>query len=93
MKSKILCEICGSDDIRMQVQATISAPAELNHLFSKSNLRRKDVYLLGVNWETGDFLCSNCGHIVIEGYGNYVSRLEKEVKELRKKLQIIGNIK
>ena len=36
------CIHCGSPT-RMQVQATISAPGELNHQLSKTNLRRKDV--------------------------------------------------
>ena len=77
------CERCGSPT-RMQVLATISAPGELAHKFSKQNLRRGDVHILGVNWETADYICTNvkCRH-VLDGYGNYVSNLEKEVKKLR----------
>ena len=69
----------------MQVQATISAPGELAHKFGKSNLRRGDVHLLGVQWETADYICSNpkCGHVV-DGYGNYVSNLKKENDRLKK---------
>ena len=80
------CLKCGSPT-RIQVQATISAPGDLAHQFSKQNLRRKDVYLLGVNWETADFICTNpkCG-VVRDGYGNYVSKLEKEVKRLKEEL-------
>ena len=66
-----------SGPTRIQVQATLSAPAELLHNFSKTNLRRRDVYLLGVNWETADTISENCG-TVVHAYGNYISRLEKK---------------
>lgn len=75
----IKCPKCGSEN-RMHVQATISAPASLEGEFNKSNLRRSDVYITSVNWETADYICVNCGTL-IPGYGNYVSRLEKKVKE------------
>ena len=89
---KMRCERCGSDT-RMQVQATISAPGELAHKFSKSNLRRKDVYLMGVLWETADFICTNpnCG-TVKDGYGNYVSNLKKEVDRLHATLAQIREL-
>lgn len=81
------CSRCGADQ-RMQVQAVISAPAELERQFSKQNIRRKDVHLMGVLWETADFICTNpkCG-AVDDGYGNYVTNLEKEVKRLKKKYE------
>lgn len=77
------CERCGGST-RMQVQAVISAPGELAHKFSKKNLRRKDVHFIGVLWETADFICENtkCRH-VLNGYGNYVTELKKEVERLR----------
>lgn len=81
------CQRCGSAT-RMQVQATISAPGDLAHKFSKQNLRRKDVYLLGVNWETADFICTNIKcRIVTNGYGNYVSNMEKEIERLQEKYE------
>ncbi len=85
------CEMCGSPT-RMCVQAIISAPGELAHKFSKQNLRRADVYLLGVKWETADFICTDpkCRHVT-NGYGNYVSNLEKEVKKLRAQINGGGN--
>ena len=72
-----VCPKCGGNT-RMQVQATISAPSSLVHQLSKQNLRSKEVYLMGVNWETADFICENqdCQHIT-DGYGNYVTKLEK----------------
>ena len=81
------CGRCGGDT-RMQVHAVISAPGELAHQFSKQNLRRKDVYLMGVLWETADYLCTNpeCRY-VITGYGNYVTNLEKEVERLKAKYE------
>ncbi len=77
------CEECGSPT-QMQVQAVISAPGDLAHQFTKKNLRRKDVHLMGVLWETADFICTNpeCGAIA-NGYGNYVTELKKEVERLR----------
>ena len=77
------CERCGSDT-KMQVHAVISAPGELAHKLSKRNLRKKDVKLLCVLWETANFICLNttCNNIS-KGYGNYVSNLEKEIEMLR----------
>jgi hypothetical protein len=52
-------------------------------LFSKQNLRSKDVHLQGVLWETTDFICSSssCGRVT-NGYGNYVSKLKERVDKL-----------
>lgn len=73
---------------RMQVQAIISAPGELAHQFSKKNLRSKEVYFMCVLWETADYTCAepNCGRLVLPGYGNYITNLEKRVKELEASL-------
>ena len=81
------CDRCGSPT-RMQVEAVISAPGELAHRFSKQNLRSKDVYLLGVMWETAGFICTNpkCGK-VRDGYMNYVTNLKKEVERLKAKYE------
>lgn len=72
------CQRCGSTT-RIQVQAVISAPEELSHQFSKRSLRRGDVQLMGVLWETADHICTDpkCGH-VHSGYGNYVTRIRDE---------------
>ena len=76
------CSKCGSKT-RMNVLAGISAPSELSHQFSKSNLRQKEVWLTHVNWETADYICTNplCCHIT-NGYGNYVTGLEKRIQQL-----------
>lgn len=86
------CPHCGSEG-RIQVQAVISAPAALAHQFSKQNLRRADVHLMGVLWETMDFICGNekCGRVT-DGYGNYVTNLAKRVKELEKLVADIPQI-
>lgn len=86
------CPRCKSP-MRMQVQATVSAPAKFERNLAKANLRRGDVYLLGVNWETADFICERptCGHVT-PGYGNYVTRMEREVAELQAQLAALtGN--
>lgn len=82
------CLKCGSPT-RMHVQAVISAPSDLAHRFSKTNLRRSDVHLLGVLWETADYICTKCGHIH-DGYGNYVSNLKRENERLKSKLKEYG---
>lgn len=74
--------------MRMQVQTTISCPSSMNRHFTKRNMRKKEVYFLGVNWETADYICPKCGFI-IQGYGNYVSRLEKENMDYKK---IVNNM-
>ena len=81
------CPHCGKAG-RIHVHATISTPGELVHNFSKRNLRRGDVHLVCVNWETMDFLCENpkCQRPTL-AFGNYVSNLEKENKELKKQLE------
>jgi hypothetical protein len=81
------CIHCGGKT-RMQVQAVISAPGELANQLSKKNLRSKEVYLMGVLWETADYICAepNCGRLVLDGYGNYVTNLKKRVKELEASL-------
>lgn len=58
----------------MLVQATLRAPARFYGQFSKSNLRSKEVYFMGVNWETADLLCPDHG-LVRDGYGNYVTKM------------------
>ena len=81
------CPHCGSSG-RIHVHATISAPGELNANFTKRNLRRGDVHLVCVNWETTDFLCSNlkCQRPTL-GFGNYVSNLAKENQRLKELLE------
>jgi len=86
------CPKCGYS-MRMQVQAVISAPSDLAHQLGKRNLRRKDVYLMGVLWETADHICDNpdCRH-VLDGYGNYVTKLKKENERMQEVLRNIGDL-
>lgn len=79
------CTKCGKET-RMQVKAVLSAPSSLEGRFSKTNLRSKDVYLMGVNWETADYICEHC-RTVENGYGNYVSRLERKNEEMKQLLE------
>ena len=46
------------------------------------------MYLMGVLWETADFICTNpeCRK-VLDGYGNYVTSLKKEVERLKSKYE------
>lgn len=66
------------------VQTIITAPSRLYRLFSKKNLRSKEVQTNGTLWETCDFICGNpeCGRVT-NGYGNYVTRLQDENEKLK----------
>lgn len=84
---------CGryGEETRMQVQATISAPSTMYANLSKINLRKKEVSLLSVNWETADIICT-CGYVV-NGHGNYVTRLEADVARLKAELDYLKELK
>jgi hypothetical protein len=81
------CEKCGSAT-RAMLMMQVSAPPEMLHYFSKKNMRSKDFHILGVLWETADYICTNesCRHIT-NGYGNYVTNLKKENERLKKILE------
>jgi hypothetical protein len=76
------CEHCGSPGT-IQVQVTVQAPGDHYHKFTKAMFKHNDVQIISANWETTDFICGNpdCGR-VSDGYGNYVTKLERRVKEL-----------
>jgi hypothetical protein len=59
-------------------------------MFSKQNLRSKNVHLQGVLWETTDFICESkdCARIT-NGYGNYVSKLKERVDELEAQISAL----
>jgi hypothetical protein len=80
------CPKCNSSTV-MQVQLMLQAPGECSQNLSKKALRRKDVHVMGVLWETADYVCTNpqCGH-VLDGYGNYVTNLAKANESLRQQL-------
>lgn len=83
----LVCSKCDSPT-RIQVQAVISAPGNLFRRLSKRDVRRSDVQIVGVLWDTTDIICTNsdCCHIS-NGYGNYVTNLEREVKRLKSKYE------
>lgn len=76
------CIKCGAET-RMQLLVGVSAPSRLTGKLSKQNLRGKEVWLTHANWETADYICTNteCRHVT-DGYGNYVTGLEKKVAQL-----------
>ena len=86
----MICQKCGSRNTRMMGLVTLSAPTEFHSNFSKTNLRRKDVYLQGVCWETFDIICCEpkCGHVT-DAYGNYVTNMKKENESLKKEIEVL----
>ena len=89
---KFSCPKCGSS-MRMQVNACISAPSDLMHDFKKTNLRRKDVYFMGVFWETATHICSNekCKN-VIDGYINWIDEMKVQNEVMKEALQKIHEL-
>lgn len=71
------CENCGSE-MQMTVQMLVSAPSSMESHFTKMNMRKKEFKPVAVSWETANYFCENCGHI-IHGYGNYVTNLKKDL--------------
>lgn len=81
------CEKCGSPTKAM-VMMQVCAPANMMHNFSKKNMRDKNFTIMGVMWETADYICTNekCRHVT-NGYGNYVTNLQKENELLKQKIK------
>lgn len=79
------CSKCGGET-RITFMVGVSAPSSIEGKFSKSALRRKDVHFTHANWETINSVCVDCTHSHF-GYGNYVSRLESELKRLKEKYE------
>lgn len=86
------CQRCGSDTL-MQLQITISAPSSFYGNLSKTNLRKKECRIVGVKWETADYICTNheCRYVA-KGYGDYVINLQKENKQLKTMLEQFQNM-
>lgn len=77
------CERCGSTT-RAMGNIKISIPSEFVYNLSKKNIRSKEFRIMGALWETFDFICTNvsCGKVT-DGYGNYVTNLQKENERLK----------
>lgn len=60
---KVLCQRCGSSKVRMGVNLFLDAPTRFYARLSKSNLRAKDVQVMGAGWDRAYFYCSlpKCG--------------------------------
>jgi len=78
LSNEMKCEKCKADTI-ITVQVGIHCPSEMYGNLTKSNLRKKEVWLTHANWETTNFICEN-GHTTF-GYGNFVTRMEKALKK------------
>lgn len=53
------CPRCNSA-ITVQLNLIIVIPGELLHRVSKTALRRKDVQILGADWDRATYVCSQC---------------------------------
>ena len=76
------CIHCGSPDVRLMAQMTVTFPAHMEHNLTAKNRRSKEFRVTGVQWETVDVICSKCSHVT-DGYGNYVTRLRKAAEHAR----------
>lgn len=52
------CPKCGKKGVRRFVELMLDIPMELEGKLSKGALRRKDVLLMGVDWERGSIFLS-----------------------------------
>jgi len=58
----IVCPECGGDNLRFMVDAILLAPVrEFYGKLTRTNLRSKEVRLVGVNWDHASFICPECG--------------------------------
>lgn len=87
------CEKCGSET-RAMGYMQVSVPSSYMNNFTKNNIKSKEFRILGVNWETFDFICTNesCRYVT-DGYGNYVTNLKKENERLKNSLNETNKVK
>lgn len=64
MKSLNQCPKCKQMTWNINVYLHVTAPGEMYHNFSKTNLRSKDVRIAAAIWETASWWCHNskCCH-------------------------------
>ena len=68
------CENCGSEDLDIMFDITISIPQELYRNLHKQDFKRSDVKIWGANWSSADFICKNCGHVKSTELDAYMSK-------------------
>ncbi len=67
------CKKCGSSNILVIAEVTISMPVNNFHNLTKKAISSRGVRLWGVDWEKASFVCGNCF---------YTKRLEKNVENV-----------
>lgn len=87
---KVICERCGGDEFIYMVDAIIVAPATIGFKLSKQNLRKKDVYIQRVDWDTRTFICKKCNKVDSDIRTGYIKALRDDGDALRARLRELG---
>lgn len=58
--NQIICKKCGSTNLGVMFDITVSAPIEYYHNFSKKAMQDKSVKLWGADWGKADIICNDC---------------------------------
>lgn len=70
------CENCGSEDLDIMLDITISIPQELYHNLHKQDFKRSDVKIYSANWSSADFICKKCGYVKSAELDAYRSKIK-----------------
>lgn len=54
------CKKCGSENLGVMVDITISMPIKYYYALTKSAFRSKDIKMWGANWPKADIICHDC---------------------------------
>jgi hypothetical protein len=57
------CPICKSEDIKIIASLIVGMPIKYLYHLKKVDIRKKDISLMGVNWNKSNLCCNNCHHI------------------------------
>ena len=59
------CKKCGCEDFKVMTSMIVSMPIDMYCNLTKQKMRKKEFEVWGVNWDRADFICKNCGHIIL----------------------------
>lgn len=54
------CPRCDSENMSFMVDIIVHAPIKYLHELSKTNLRKKDVEIIGADWDKATYVCLEC---------------------------------
>lgn len=81
---RMKCQNCGSENLGMMIDVAMSMDFDKYMNLHKTDLRKADVKIWGVDWAEADIICKKCGHLVKAGKSKQELRKDLEGKDLRK---------